>query len=1279
MIRWLAVWLTLAATVSYKVSEAPIEIVSTDNETIKEKVEKIAAENLKEEFNEINGIPNPENVTSNSSNATHGFGELGRNFEFMMLKLAQLETLCELQQVEIESLKKTVKGLAEHVDHQDSVVSLVQKDESARVQEAQHTLKRVLAKHARQHKTKEFHPTLARQGRHETKTEARAEGSRRADSSGPLKATSQAQAMLLKRGKTTKADMGSLDSSLSAKGVPIVDEVKDFVEDRVEDVKSVAESTADAYEQAVDKVAFIAQTTIDTVEMAVQILLKGFTDWSAGCEDPVWPSIEFFDWTLINLGAGIYAQFGYQSCWVRLMGEKITLFEFNFGHKVLKWPEPISKMIRLGKDIADCEGGNVFKCLSNKIVEEIPPLDAMVSHCSGRNLFECFGNKIVGKVPPLNAMVSMGRDLATCFGGTEPIELFKCMGTRIAENVPPLNRMVTLGRDLVNCAEGSEPLDLIKCFGFRLLKEVPPLNFLSRLGDIFAEFIDTFAKVATTVVKTAMKHGFSLVQTAATSKFPEAGAPPAIHHAGKNLVIKTHSQHAMPASHLEARARRASTRMSVLQQHANASLAAGGDDDDEASAAVRGEAAISLQVGPYGPETTELITQFDAKETDTGSCLAFAPRTKTGQNGQATEKDWQVDSDDKFIQLEPWAVPCDNSWMQKNWDKWQGYTFYTARSNIEKCLTVTFSMGVQPVVAFVGGVQLDLLPTPLVQLDTQICWPKHHPGGVDISVLRTEIRTAGILLFSRTMRLAKRFGDHTSFSGRNLNKGFESFRSQFGLDWARSTSESGSGIYKMKRTTPQLLETNSSLKQDKADVEAELQWVDAEDLYMASVEYGEHMSVNKTSELRGSAAHRRMSMMQSQSGQSQSEPESYKLFGFKKPGKVNFDFQGLLTGNTLELQVKMGFGPFESPAQRIPLLNIVDQFSALLHALPFVSKGSRGKAEEALSDFSEKDVGKVEKHAFPGGIVPGTMVAIYSRAWRRFIKLRDNGVVESSPVVSSAVMPEAWGWERFTVVDAGNGQIALHSCYNNRFVQMGAHAPKGSGHHSARIPDSMTYEKFTVVDGGNGEVALYSEAFEKFLRMNGDKLDTSPTTSSQLHPGWAWERFQFVTLQPWFEPGSTIALHNTHHNRFIRMRPNGNLDGSPESSTYQPGWRWELFIVVDAGFGEIALYSPDHLRYVAMHSGAAGPTMGSTKAVFGSQPGPEERFAVRRVSGEFGLHCSVHNRFITMEGTTIRPTAGQFSFSHLNAVHTWERFRIVKVEDAPTHVETSKQSWTYDA
>eukprot|EP00439_Symbiodinium_sp_Y106_P083978 s846_g24.t1 len=901
--RWLAVWLSLATAVSYKVSDAPIEIVSTNDATIKEKVEKIAAKNLQEEFKEINDIPNPENVTTNASNASHGFGEIGRNFEFMMLKMAQLETLCELQQVEIESLKTTVKGLAKHVDYQDSVMSLLQKDEGMRVQDAQHTLKRVLTKHAHQHKTNEFHPTQTppSRGRPEAKpdTQRANDGARRAEA---FEAGSQAEAMLLKRKKAVKADTASLDSAVSSKGIPIYDDAKDFVEDRIEDVKSVAESTADAYEAAADKVAFVAQTTIDTVEMAVQILLKGFTDWNAGCEDPVWPSIKFFDW----FGGGILATWGKQKCWVRLMGQTITLFDFDFGLTVLPWPEPIKAAVKFGTDMAEaaCGDGNVFEC----------------------------------------------------------------MGMQIVKHVPGLNAAFTLGKDLVDCTEGKEALDLIKCMGFRLLRELPPLNFLSRLGEIFKEFVETFAKIATTIVKTALDKGLSLVQTAATAAFPEVGAPPAVHHASKNLIIKTHSQAAYEGFEVNS-----PRRMSALQtgddppasDAADANAQPGGESADK-KPSLDAKAAIAIKIGSYGPETTELITQFAGKETDTGSCLAFAPRTRASSD-KVTKEDWQVDSNDKFLQLEPWAVPCDNTWMKRNWDKWQGYTFYTSKSNIEKCLTVGFAFSVQPVVAFVGGIQLDILPAPLFEIDIQFCWPKNRPDGVDISVFRFQVRTAGILVLGVTRRLTKRFGPDHAWTTKNTNTGLETFKSTLGLDmWDHD--ESGSAVNKMSRVTPQtsnLLQTNSS-HDEKAEEEVVMQWVDAEEMYLASVEYGPHMIVNKTSEWRGSAAHRRLSAMQSQSNHSTQEPKSHKLFGFKNPGMVSFELEGLITGTQLELGVTMAFGPFESPAMKIPLIDIREQFSAILKTLPFISEGSREKAVEALSDFSEKDIDKIDWKACKG-------------------------------------------------------------------------------------------------------------------------------------------------------------------------------------------------------------------------------------------------------------------------------------------------------------------------
>ena len=113
-------------------------------------------------------------------------------------------------------------------------------------------------------------------------------------------------------------------------------------------------------------------------------------------------------------------------------------------------------------------------------------------------------------------------------------------------------------------------------------------------------------------------------------------------------------------------------------------------------------------------------SRFNGRETATGSCLAFAPRNKTGSNNQATQEDWQAGAKDDFIKLEPWAVPCGNQWMKDHWDKWQGYSFYSVDFSIEKCLTVTFQLNMQPVVAFVGGIQFDLLPGPLAEIDTQV-------------------------------------------------------------------------------------------------------------------------------------------------------------------------------------------------------------------------------------------------------------------------------------------------------------------------------------------------------------------------------------------------------------------------------------------------------------------------------------------------------------------------------------------------------------------------------
>ena len=105
-----------------------------------------------------------------------------------------------------------------------------------------------------------------------------------------------------------------------------------------------------------------------------------------------------------------------------------------------------------------------------------------------------------------------------------------------------IQNMLSLGDTLMDCAD-SQQSDLVKCLGFKIISSNPPLNFLNRLGDIFAEFVGTFAKVAAAVATQTIKGGQSLLQAAATSEFPKAGAPAVVHHQTPNFIISKHSQH----------------------------------------------------------------------------------------------------------------------------------------------------------------------------------------------------------------------------------------------------------------------------------------------------------------------------------------------------------------------------------------------------------------------------------------------------------------------------------------------------------------------------------------------------------------------------------------------------------------------------------------------------------------------------------------------------------------------------------------------------------------
>jgi hypothetical protein len=155
--------------------------------------------------------------------------------------------------------------------------------------------------------------------------------------------------------------------------------------------------------------------------------------------------------------------------------------------------------------------------------------------------------------------------------------------------------------------------------------------------------------------------------------------------------------------------------------------------------------------------------------------------------------------------------------------------------------------------------------------------------------------------------------------------------------------------------------------------------------------------------------------------------------------------------------------------------------------------------------------------------------------------------------------------------------VALWNPTGGKYIRMNPHrdmdlsAPMGV----SNLPSGWTWERFQVVDAGNGEVALWNKVHNRMVRMHSNgMMDASDhCMPHELPSGWTWERFTVVTDgEPnaptgveAFIPGKTILLHSKIHNRYVRMNVNSNdMDVSASHGPEEPtkGWTWERFVVV---------------------------------------------------------------------------------------------------------------------
>lgn len=151
----------------------------------------------------------------------------------------------------------------------------------------------------------------------------------------------------------------------------------------------------------------------------------------------------------------------------------------------------------------------------------------------------------------------------------------------------------------------------------------------------------------------------------------------------------------------------------------------------------------------------------------------------------------------------------------------------------------------------------------------------------------------------------------------------------------------------------------------------------------------------------------------------------------------------------------------------------------------------------------------------------GQDAALFNCHSKRFIQMRDDktvGILEDATIHRDN-LDSSRTWERFLIVDAGAGSVALFNREHNLFVQMRDGGTLGvlddpSVHPSISLDSGRTWERFRIVDAGNGKFAFHNDAHNRFIGVYGCSVgaQSGPRDFDKLPSEYEWpsERFEIV-------------------------------------------------------------------------------------------------------------------------------------------------------------------------
>jgi len=174
-------------------------------------------------------------------------------------------------------------------------------------------------------------------------------------------------------------------------------------------------------------------------------------------------------------------------------------------------------------------------------------------------------------------------------------------------------------------------------------------------------------------------------------------------------------------------------------------------------------------------------------------------------------------------------------------------------------------------------------------------------------------------------------------------------------------------------------------------------------------------------------------------------------------------------------------------------------------------------ANQTIRSSHSGSVSKCGGRIVGGAFNPGHVIALYCPSRNRFIRMEGDCVNAGAGPMDFDKFPKDWQWERFSVVDAGNGKFALHSSTFNRFVRVMGDSvdARGGVREMTELPSEWRSEMFTLVDAGDGLVALHSEVHNRFVRMDSNMSVNARggvRDCDSLPDCWDSERFRILNL-----------------------------------------------------------------------------------------------------------------------------------------------------------------------